>query len=322
MRLNRLSLATLGVMAATAVCQAQQAYPAKPVRIMVGYAPGGSADVQTRLTARFLEQRVKQPVLVENRPGNGGTIAAVYVGQADPDGYTLLSSNGTLFSDIFLKENYVQALKILTPVRQMVDNRLALVVSSKLPFTSFSELLAYAKANPQKKFNFGASAPNATFMMEMLKQRTGIDYVNVTYKGAVAIVPAMMTGELDLNIDALSPYIGAAQSKSVRVLTVFQPKRASMFPDVPTSTEAGLKGMDDAVVALTVWAPVATPKPIVDKLAGELNAVAANTEFQQQADKIPMPLATPNTPEEVRRATEREYVFWKEAARAANYIPQ
>ena len=225
---------------------AAETFPAKPVRFLVGYAPGGGADVLARVIARRLSEAWGQPVVVENRAGAGGTIAAGTVANAAPDGYTILmiTSNHTVPSNE-VKIAY-HPVRSFTPIVEIAYIPSALIVNAALGVSSVKELIDVAKAKPGA-LNFGSTGPaSQQFMdMQLLMQSAGIRMVNVTYKGAGQIVVALLANEVQLGLQPITAFLEAIRSGRLRALAVAGKTRSRLLPDVPTSSEiAALRGFE------------------------------------------------------------------------------
>lgn len=309
--------ASMFVLAGTA---SAQSYPTKPVRIIVGNAPGGSNDVLARLHAQHLEKRLGQPFIVENRPGANSTLAAQAVARADPDGYNLLFGNMISVTPIFVKANSVMANKELAPISTLVKIKgVFLYMSSKLPVNSLRELVAYSKANPGK-LNFGAAITSMDLLMHLLKDRTGITYTNVPYKGTPMIVTALLAGEIDLTINTSEGFVPHTQAGKIRTLFVFDRARSTVLPDAPSASEVGLPDLT-AEFNIDVWAPLRTPKDVIDKLATTSAAIMKTPEVVDQVRRVGGAQPVGATPAETLRAFEQGVAFWSEAARLANFTP-
>ena len=217
---------------------AAETFPAKPVRFLVGYAPGGGADVLARVIARRLSEAWGQPVVVENRAGAGGTIAAGTVANAAPDGYTILmiTSNHTVPSNE-VKIAY-DPVRSFTPIVEIAYIPSALIVNAALGVSSVKELIDVAKAKPGA-LNFGSTGPaSQQFMdMQLLMQSAGIRMVNVTYKGAGQIVVALLANEVQLGLQPITAFLEAIRSGRLRALALTGQTRSRLLPDVPTYSE-------------------------------------------------------------------------------------
>jgi tripartite-type tricarboxylate transporter receptor subunit TctC len=272
-----IGLAALGVCtSATAAAADAAGYPKKAITIVVPFGPGGVADLTVRMVAQKMAVSMKQPIIVENRPGAGGVVAANTVAKASPDGYTLLlMSNGTAVSANLFKKLPYDTQTDFTPISTLGYFDLALLVNPKLPVKSVGELIAYAKANPGK-LNIGTINRGSTqnLAAELFVSMAGMDALVVPYKGSPEVLTATTTGELDAAFEILSPALPQIKAGTVKAIAVTSAKRFSGLPNVPTVAESGLPNYQ-----ATSWnalaAPAKTPQPIVDRLHREINAAVA-----------------------------------------------
>jgi tripartite-type tricarboxylate transporter receptor subunit TctC len=254
-------LVALGLNAGPAFAQS---YPSKPVRIIVPFVAGGAVDTLARMMGAKLAETFGQPVIVENRPGAGGNVAADAVAKAPADGYTILqNTNGQAISPAMYRSLPFDVVKDFIPVTQLVASQLVLVASPKLEATSVRELIALAKARPGG-LNYGMTGVGNPLhlTMEMFKTTAGIDIQAVPYKGDAAIFPALITGEIHVAVVPMATSLGHVRAGSVRALAVGGAKRSAALPDVPTVAESGLPGFES-----TSWqgwfVPANTPREIV-----------------------------------------------------------
>ena len=263
---------------------AQSVYPAKPVRIIVPYAPGGANDVIGRIVADELTRRLGQTVLVENRPGASTAIGAEFVAKAPPDGYTLLGSSLTTFAllpNIRPKLPY-DALRDFEPVSLLALQPFALAVHPSLPATSVKQLIALAKANPGKlTYSTQGMGTGGHLSGEFLRIMTGIDIHHVPYKGGSQAVNDLVGGHVMLTFSTLSTLIPFAKAGRLRILAVTSARRSQIAPDIPTMAETGLAGYDTGAWNALV-APRGTPRPIVERLNAETTAALSNREIREK----------------------------------------
>jgi tripartite-type tricarboxylate transporter receptor subunit TctC len=253
-------------------------FPSRPITWVVGFPPGGVSDTGTRYMAKLFSEKLGQPVVVENKPGAGGIIAAEYVAAAKPDGYTIMyGASGPLasFKSLYRKLSY-DPIKSFTLIHGFVQSPLLLAVPANSPFKTLQDLVEFGRKNPGK-LNFGSvgSGSGAHLVAELLASNAGISMTHVPYKGSAQAITEMLGGNLDLIFDysiVLKPQIDAGK---LRALTVTGPTRLVSHPDVPTTTELGYPG-----VQLTAWAtlvgPAGMPQPIVDLMAKAFNATLKN----------------------------------------------
>ncbi len=277
-----IGLAALGVCtSATAAAADAVGYPKKAITIVVPFGPGGVADLTVRMVAQKMAVSMKQPIIVENRPGAGGVVAANTVAKASPDGYTLLlMSNGTAVSANLFKKLPYDTQTDFTPISTLGYFDLALLVNPKLPVKSVGELIAYAKANPGK-LNIGTINRGSTqnLAAELFVSMAGMDALVVPYKGSPEVLTATTTGELDAAFEILSPALPQIKAGTVKAIAVTSAKRFSGLPNVPTVAESGLPNYQ-----ATSWnalaAPAKTPQPVVDRLHREINAAVAMADVK------------------------------------------
>lgn len=251
-----------------------QNWPAKPVKVIVNFPPGGVADVLARLVAAPLQDALGQPVVVENRAGSGGNIGGEAVAKSPADGYTLLMSSGGMVSvnpHIYPRMPFNPA-KDLTPVASVARVAVFLVAKPALPVANAREFLAYLKANPGK-LSYGSPGNGSSphLATEMLKSMTGTFAVHVPYRGAAPALNDLLAGQIDFAFD---PGIGLSHVRAgrLKLLAVGSPKRSPLFPDVPTVEEAGLKGFD-ADTYFGFYAPTGTPAAVIARLNTEVNKI-------------------------------------------------
>lgn len=273
------------LLAAVGTAAHAQAYPAKPVRIIVPYPAGGTTDIIARITATQLSERLKQPFVVENRAGASGAIGAVAVAQAAPDGYTLVmgtaSSHG--INSALQKSLPYDAVKDFAPVTVVASTPNIIVVHPSVPAKTLGELLALAKAQPGK-INFGSTSPGGSPHMsaELLKMMAGVDMTHVPYKGAAPMLTDLMGGQIQVGFDNLPSTIGFVRSGKVRALAVTTAQRWPGASDIPTVAESGVPGYE-----VSGWfgllAPASTPKEILATLH---RAVAQSVQTPEVAKQL------------------------------------
>jgi tripartite-type tricarboxylate transporter receptor subunit TctC len=271
-----LSVATVLAAGLAAGSATAQTYPTKPVRILVGFAPGGPADVMARLLAPHMSIALGQPVVVDNRPGAGGTIAARAAAEAEPDGHTLLLGNTStlVISPLIYRNIGYDPLKAFAPVARLGTTSNLLVANPSFAdkfASSLPALVAYAKANPGKLNYSSAGIGTPPHLIgEMFKYRAGINVVHVPYKGGGPSIQAVIAGEVEFTFENPAVSLPLAQAKTVRALAVTSDTRSAQAPDLPTMIESGLP--DFASVSFTgVVAPAGTPAPVINRLNAVIN---------------------------------------------------
>ena len=283
--LGRLA-AGLGL-AAAATLAAAQAWPTKPVRIMVGASPGGGTDIIARMLAEKYQAIFGQPFLVENRPGASNTIAADLTAKAPPDGQTILVATNTAQSIAphLLKLSY-DPLKDLAPVALLVTVPNVLVVNTDVPAKSVKELVALIRANPDK-YSYGSSGTGSTQHLagEAFAHELGLKMTHVPYKGSSQALADLIGGQIQMIFDTTSSAMSHIKGAKVRALAVMSPKRSRELPDVPTLAEAGIPNVE-----MTTWyglfATAGTPKGTLDRLAGETAKVLKMPDVQKRLEGL------------------------------------
>jgi tripartite-type tricarboxylate transporter receptor subunit TctC len=299
-----------------------QDYPSRPIRLVTPFAPGGSSDLIARVIAAPLEADLKQPVLVENRPGASGMIGVDFVAKTAPDGYTLLLTGGSSIGPVFIKGSTLEIYRDLAPISMVYEGPWILYVQRSVPVNSLPELIAYVKANPGK-LNYGTTAPNERMLMEMFKHAVGADIVDVPYKGAAPRVTALLANEVQFAITGpqLARQLGA--DGKVRALMAFGNKRSSILPDVPTPAEAGFAALSAPSAMGGLWAPLKTPPEIISRLnAIIVKALAAPALRERIRDASGGYDAGSSTAEELRARSKAERDFYVEAAKLIRLEPQ
>ncbi|OEZ32871.1 Bug family tripartite tricarboxylate transporter substrate binding protein [Variovorax boronicumulans] len=284
----RFPLASLVCLAAGLACvvpvtHAQEAYPSKPIRMVVPFPPGGSIDMTARLVGQKLSTALGQPVLVDNRPGASGNIGMDYVAKAPKDGYTLLMVHTGLASNghMFAKLPY-DPIKDLAPVIRVADQPNVLIMNPKWTFKNVGELVAYAKANPGKLSvgTSGVGGPQDVAARRFM-QMTGTDLLNVAYKGGAPALSDLVGGQIDMMFETSPTAVPYAKSGKLKALAVTGDKRVSTLPDVPTVAESGVPGYR-FMGWVGLVAPAGTPAPVIAKLNEQVQALLKNADTQKQ----------------------------------------
>jgi tripartite-type tricarboxylate transporter receptor subunit TctC len=311
----RAALVFIATLAGVAPALAQT-YPSRPIRLVVPFPPGGPVDVMGRLVAARLSQNLGT-VVVDNRPGAGGTIGSRFAAAADADGYTLLfGSSTTLAAGPALYKNLgYDPIRNFTPVAMVSSVPFALVVAPTLPVKSVAELIAYAKAHPGR-LNYGAptgALPHLT--AEMFKTAAGIDIVHVPYKGAATAITDLLAGQIDLAFEPYSVLLGHIHEGRVHALAVTGATRSAELPDVPTMIENGLAGFT-SVSWSGVVAPAGTPAEIVERLNAAVNAGIAAPETRARLARMGAEPMT-GTPADFAALIAAETPKWAAVVKAA-----
>ena len=278
-RFLRLAAAT-AALAPLSIPARAQSYPSRPLRMIIGYPPGGSADITARLIAQWLSERLGQPVVVESRPGGGTNIATEAVVRAPPDGYTLLlvapanAINATLYD----KLNY-NFIRDIAPVAGLIRFPNVVVVNPAVPAKTIPELIAYAKANPGK-LNMASSGAGSTIHVsgELFKMLTGINMVHVPYRGGAPALTDLMSGQVQVMFDNLPTSLEYIRAGKLRGLAVTSTQRSQLLPDLPTVSDY-VQGYE-ASAWYGLGVPAGTPSEVIDKLNKASNAVLADPKTQ------------------------------------------
>jgi tripartite-type tricarboxylate transporter receptor subunit TctC len=294
-----------------------QAYPTRPVRILVPFGPGGVADLTARAVAQKLAESLGQPVVVENRPGAGGIAAGEAVAKADPDGHTLLlMSNGTAVSAGLFRSLPFDPLRDFAPVGLLASFDIAILVAAESRWRSLAELLAHARANPGR-LNLGSINIGSTqnLAAELLKSTAGLDLQIVPFNGTPAVVTALRGGQIDAAVEILGPVMGQVQGRSLRVLATTGSARSASLPDVPTAAEAGIPGL-----VASSWnglaAPARTPRPVILRLNRDIQAALQQPELRRRLQELQVE-AAPGTPEQASDLLASEIRRWSDVIQRA-----
>jgi tripartite-type tricarboxylate transporter receptor subunit TctC len=295
---------------------AQTQYPDRPIRIVVGFTPGGGNDIIARVFGQKLSESLGQPVIIENKPGAGAMLATEYVARSAPDGYTLLvgaSGAMTISPAVYEKMTY-DTMRDFKPVSELGSFPLILIVNAKSEFKSLADLVAYAKANPEKA-NYSSSSAAFQLATELFKQKTGAPMQMIPYKGANDSVTAVISGEVTATIADAGPVIGQVNGGMARALAVAAPTRAESLPDVPTMKEAGADV--EAVLWSGIFVPAATPPEIVRKLEAEFIRIARLPDVVSRLKLLNID-SVGKSSEEFSRIIASDLERWKAVARAGN----
>ena len=261
----------------------QQAYPSKPLKIVVPFGAGGVADLTARTVAQKMGENMGQSIVIENKPGAGGVVATDAVAKSAPDGYTLLlMSNATAVSAGLFKSLPYDAEKDLIPLSVLGTFDIAIVVPQESKFASLADLLAFAKANPGK-LNIGSINVGSTqhLAAELFKSTAGIDAQVVPFNGTPAVLTALRGGQIDVGVEILAPVLPQIKGQALRALAVTGDKRAAALPQVPTAKEAGVKTLY-AASWNALAAPAKTPRDIVQRLNQEIQSALNNPDVRKK----------------------------------------
>ena len=299
-----------------------QIWPSKPVKLIVGFGPGGVADITARVVAQKLAQDLGQPFVVDNRPGAGGIVAADAVAKAEPDGYTLLlMSNGNAVSASLFKSLPYDTVADFAPVSTLGFFDVAVVTTPDTRIDSLRGLIARAKANPGK-LNIGTINVGSTqhLSAELFKSMAGVDAETVPYKGSPAVIAALRAKDVEIAFEMLAPIIPQAQSGAVKILAVASDRRSPLLPDVPTVAESGVPGYQ-ASSWNAIAAPARTPRAIVDRLNLAIGAALASVEVKSRLEAAGV-TARGSTPEEMRQLVIADIAKWRRVIELAKLEKQ
>jgi len=308
----------IGVLCLVSVAASAQDYPNKPVRIVVPYAAGGGTDALARYLAHGLERQLRQPFVIENRPGQGTAIGAAYVARAAPDGYTLLAATSSTLAinpSVYKKLAY-DPLTDFSPISLIAAVPFVLVVNPSLPVKSVAELIALAKSKPGELSyaSGGMGAPHHIYM-ELFKSMTGVDIKHVPYRGGGPALADVVAGHVPIMFGDVGQVTGLVRDGQVRALGVTVGRRVETIPDVPTMVEAGLAGFE-ANSWQSLVAPANLPPPIVATLSKALTVVLVEPATLGHFLKLGMqPLSS--TPEEFAAYLRSEVAKWAPIIKAA-----
>jgi tripartite-type tricarboxylate transporter receptor subunit TctC len=315
-RFLRLAVGAVAMPAVARVASAQ-AYPSRPVRIIVGFAAGGSSDIGARLIGQWLQERLGQPFVIENRAGAATNIATETVVRAPPDGYTLLmiGPSSTINATLYDKLSFV-FLRDIAPVASTIRQPQIMLANPSLAANTIPELIAYAKANPGKITMASAGTGSSGHLAgELFKMMAGVNMLHVPYRGAGPALSDLLGGQVLTAVTGISGSIEQVRAGKLRALAVTTTTRATALPDVPTVSEF-MPGFDAGDV-LGVGAPRDTPAEIVDKLNKEINTALADPKMKARfADLGGTPLAL--TPAEYGKLLADETEKWGKVIRSAN----
>lgn len=294
-----------------------QAFPTKPVRIVIPYPPAGSNDTLGRAVSHRLSEIWRQPVVVENRPGGGTTLGTEYVARAAPDGYTLLFSDSTVYvisPHLYSKLSY-NVLTDFAPITVLFHSSLVLAMSNAVPAKTFGEFLAYVRANPGK-LSYGSwgygSIPHVA--IEKLKQMARIDLLHVPYKGGSQALTDMIAGRVALLLGNYAFWEAHEKAGKLKIIVAVTEKRLAVRPDLPTATEADVPGyVMDNWYALV--APAGTPVPVLDRIHADALKVVRDPGFAEKFLKPQTLEVAGNSREEFAAMLKAEYAYWGQLVR-------
>ena len=319
---RRTALATLAALPAAARAQGTaEAYPARPVTVLSGYAPGGVTDITTRAVAERMSRELGQPLVVENRAGAATSVASTAASQARPDGYTLLMGTSTLAINPALQPGLTprEPLRELTPVGTVFRTAFVLHVHPSVPARSTAELIAYAKTNPGR-LNFGSSGTGAVnhLALALFARRAGIEVLHVPYRGGAPALLDLRTGRIQAMFQAVLEALPTMREGATRGLAISSAERLALLPELPPVAEA-LPGFD-VVFWQGLFAPPGTPEPVLARLGAALRAATEDPELRARLAEQGVVLQTGDAAA-LRRTLEEETALWGGLIREAGIRP-
>ena len=310
--------------AASAWAQRAVGWPDHPVRLIVPYPAGGSTDVLFRILADRLKDKLGQPFVIENRPGASGNVGIEAVAKSTPDGHTIGAATVGHFSInqfLFARMPYDAEKDLVAPSLTYELPNVAVVATQHVPAKTLGEFIAWGKTRPTG-ISIGSPGPGTTPHLSgvLFAARTGTNAVHVPFRGAAQTIPAMLAGDVTFAVDNLASYISQIESGTMRALAVTSAQRWPTLPNVPTMAEAGVPNF-----VVTSWAayvmPIATPPPVVDKLAAAHKEIVADESMQKRFLAAGARLLS-STPAEAAAFAAKETVMWREVVRLSGLTPQ
>ena len=306
----------IAVLAASAFAQP---YPTKPIRIIVPFAPGGNVDITARLVAPGLQEALGQPVVVENKPGAGGTIGADFVAKAPPDGYTLLMGSNSTFSvapSLYPKNPY-HPVRDFAPVIAIASAPFVLVTNPQMPAKSVRDLVEQAKAAPRKLTMSSAGTGSSNHLVgELFQDISGARFTHVPYKGSGQALTDLMGGQVDLHFDQITSAASHIQAGKLKALLVTAPQRVPMLPEVPTAAEAGYASFE-ATNVTGLLAPAGTPREIIERLNAATQKLLAQAAIKERLAQMGAE-GVGGTPEQFGAYVKDDFAKWTRIVREAN----
>ncbi len=314
-------LVMLAVLAGIAASLSAQGYPARPIRLLVPFGPGGVGDITARVVAQKIGPALGQQIVVDNRPGAGGIVASEIVAKAAPDGYTLLLlNNAHAVSMSLFKSLPYDTRRDFAPISSIATFSVVLLVNTDSPIKSVKDLIASAKASPGK-LNVGTIQIGATqhLSSELFKSMAGVDMVHVPFTNTGAVLTGLRGGSVQVAFEFIAPVVGQVKAGALRALAVSTRSRFAGLPDVPTVQEAGVPGYE-----VMSWnglaAPTGTPKAVINRLNQAVTEALAMADVKQRFQELAVD-TRPDTPEGFRKLVAFEIVKWGKVIETAR-IPK
>ncbi len=299
-----------------------QAYPNKPLKVVIPYSVGGGTDISTRLMSKHLTTVLNKPIVIENKGGAGSTIGTEAVVRSDPDGYTLLVNTDTIvIAPLLFSKTSFDVRKDLTPISPFASAPIVLVARANFPAKDVRELIAYAKKNPGQLAlaTSGAGSPHDLAAM-IFRVRAGIEVNEVPYKGNGPALTDTIAGHVDIGMFTLSQVQPYAQTGKVKILAVISPKRTTLAPDVPSLAESGIPNVEVSSRYL-VFVPSKTPKPVVKKLEASFAELFANKQYRAELENLGFEPQFSQS-EESTESLQKEFDRWVPIFKSLDIKPQ
>src|SRR5713226_5657616 len=300
-----------------------QEWPQRTIRVIVAFGPGGGSDIVARIIAQSMQERLGQPVVIENRPGAAGTLGNEAVARAEKDGYTLgIMTAGQIIAAVMNKSLRYDTLTAFDPVSQVATAGLIILTRPDFPAANVRELIAVAKASPGK-ISFASPGFGATqhFTGELFRQTAGVDILHVPFRTSPEAIAAVLGRQVDVLFDTVSAVLGQVQSGQLKALAVTGKDRFPAVPDVPAAIESGLLPGYDVTTWYGVFAPAGTPPAVVAKLNATINAILAEETVRQQLTKAGV-VVRGSTPDAFGKLLASEYARWNKVREAAGIAQQ
>jgi len=312
----------VGLLMAGQVFAQSGVYPEKTVKIVVGFAPGGTNDILARIVATKLGERLRQPFVVENKPGANSAVGNDLVAKSKPDGYTLLvsSSGGLTSNPVVMKNLPYNPEKDFEPIALLGTFPLVVTTNSQLPFGNYVGLVDYAKRSREGELNHAAITSSFVLVAEMLAKESQLKLTHINYRGSGPAVSALLGGEIDFALVDIAAVMGQVKAGKLKALAVTTPKRSSALPDVPTVAEAGFKGFD-ATIWTALMAPKGTPEEVLSRIRPAIKEILAEKDT---VDKLRTLGMEPGDTDGVAlsRRISRDIRTWTDVAKRAGIKPE
>jgi tripartite-type tricarboxylate transporter receptor subunit TctC len=316
MSFGRLVFVICILFAAAIPAQAQE-FPTRPITIILPYPPGASTEQVARMVQPIMQERLKQPVVIENRPGGNGAIGTQQVARAEPDGYTILLTTNALMTIVpNIQTMPFDPIKDFAPLTTAIRGILGLAVHPSIPAKNVAEFIDYVKKNPQK-VHYGTAGIGSPQHMAglLLNQSSGIDLIHIPYKGGGPAMNDLMGGHIQAGIATVSSMVSQYKAGMVRIIGIGEKERFPALPEVQAIAET-VPGFE-ATSWLAFYAPAATPRPIVDRLNQELVFALTSPEVKQKLFDLGLPVVA-DKPEDLGRITKEDLARWGDLARKMN----